>query len=113
MKITLNRIEAKAVEGARLFAARLHKDVAAIEQQQQQLEAQRQRLLAQANGHLDETLALVAERAGAEIPVDGVRFEKLKDGRATLEWPDAPPADPHCVTDELVLAAPELAAAGT
>lgn len=90
MKITLSKIEAKAVEGARLYAARIQKDVAAIEQQQAQLEAKRQALLKQANDHVDETMSLVEERAGVTIPIEGVRFEKKKDGTATLEWADAP-----------------------
>jgi hypothetical protein len=95
VKIHLTKIEAKAVESARLYEARIAKDVAAIEAQIRDLSAKRQALLKESQGNTDETVAAIGERAGVSIPVDGFSVEKKADGTAVLSWPDAPAPAPE------------------
>jgi hypothetical protein len=114
VKIHLTKIEAKAVESARLYEARVAKDIAAIEAQIRDLASKRQALLKESQGNTDETLAAIGERAGVVIPVDGFTVEKKADGTAVLSWPDAATSEDHAAKAAEIgaLLAPEPVGAG-
>jgi hypothetical protein len=103
VKIKLTKIEAKAIESARLVEAQAARDVQALDAQIKVLEGNRNKIVAAAESNSDETLACIAERVGLKsIPLDGLKLEKHKDGTATIECADPanPVLDAQVVEDE-------------
>ena len=102
MKLTLSKIETKAIEGARLFASAKQKDLNAIEHELQALLKRRAETMREVNEHTAEVFDAIAEDAGIEPPpLDKIKFEKKKDGTSVIEWPDAPAAKPKILPKEL------------
>lgn len=99
MKLTLTKLETRAIEGARLLSARLQRDIDANTSQIRALVDANRELKAQADGQARGIFDAIADDAGTMIPdVNAVTWERKRDGTSTIEWPTTvlsplPPAE--------------------